>query len=62
MKQSLKQKMYGFLERLNNRIDQLQNNIQNYMSAGKFSEVVSNQIKLDQIILIRDELKKELES
>lgn len=62
MKETLHRRINSMIDRLDKRIKQLDNHIEEYKFENNFEDAMKNKIKRDQLEMVWLELKKALEN
>ena len=60
MKPTLREKMIEMLERLNSRIKQLEQHIEEYKEKNMFEDAMKCDIKRSQLLLVESDIRKQL--
>ena len=60
MKPTLREKMIEMLERLNSRIKQLEQHIEEYKENNMFEDAMKCDIKRSQLLLVESDIRKQL--
>ena len=60
MKPTLREKMIEMLERLNSRIKQLEQHIEEYKEKNMFEDAMKSDIKRSQLLLVESDIRQQL--